>query len=593
MRYGSIFQETPFDVPDDGIKVPIGINSKGVEENYVFNVKNNIPHTFLIGGSGSGKSYLIQNVLLNAMLKYKAEDLEFYLMDFKMGGGEFRFYEGMPHVSHLLVDDADHQAVYEILSELKRKMGERGRKIEGNKDISTYNSLHPNDKLPYIILVVDECHKLFEADSADSKMQEEINKVITYIVKEGRSQGVTFFFATQTFMGMKIPDEIKNLASNRYLMRVAVDSDASKLINDGDKRNSQLSQGFAYHDATREFIHIYDYKPYAEQAKKAIIAHNQRPAGRNNFVFSGKDMYRLADAHPVSKPYPVAFVGKSVSVGRQDVTIELRKKEGDNILIAGINEHLQAERVFWNAAVSLAQQKLTDHRVTHITLIDNFGDEDENYEARYPYLQMLRQITQGNIQIASELKSEREEAIARIGQIVRQENPEGENHLLFILGQECMKRIMTKSLPSQATAPPPTDAPVIGTNRFGLPDMSQFVKNQQVQHAPASNVHDMEGSIKDELQYIMRNGPFCHVHVVMQVNQPSNIFESVIRAEISEFFNHVIVLNCPNEEGRLLPSALSDVSIDRLNTSEEMLRAYYYNDHKNQYQMITPYMLIK
>ncbi len=593
MRDGSIFREQPIDVPDDGIKVPIGINSKGIEEHYVFNVKSDYPHTFLIGGSGSGKSYLIQNVLLNAMLKYKAGDLEFYLMDFKMGGGEFRFYEGMPHVSHLLVDDADHQAVYEILSELKRKMEERGRKIAENKDLPTYNALHPNDKLPYIILVVDECHKLFEVETADSKMQDEINKVITYIVKEGRSQGVTFFFATQTFVGMHIPRAIQNEARNKYLMRVTMDEDAKDLIEDGAQRNSQLSQGFAYHNATREFIHIYDYKPYAQQAKEAIMAHNQRPVGRNNFVFSGKDMYRLADATPVSKPFPVAFIGKSVSVTRHDVTIELRKEEGENILITGINEHLQAERVFWSAALSLAQQQLTNHRVTHIILIDNFGDEDENYEARYPSLQMLRHITQSDIQIVSGRK--REEAIARIGQIVRQENPEEENYLLFILGQERMKRLLDKPLPSLATTPAPqegsTSAPAMGFNQFGLPDMSQFIKNRPAQSAYVTTSLAAAGNVKEELENIMRNGPEFHVHVVMQVNQPSNMFDYVSRTDLSEFFNHVVVLNCARDEENKLP--LDGVRIDRLNTSEEMLRAYYYNGRNNQHQMLTPYVLIQ
>ena len=166
-----------------------------------------------------------------------------------------------------------------------KSLAERGRKIGSYKNIVEYNEQHPNDRLPYIVLVVDECHKLFESETADRKMQEAINHVITSIVKEGRSQGVTFIFATQTFAGMEIPSEIKNEARNKYLMRVTTSEDADKLFNGGSVRNSSLSQGYAYHDARKQFIHIYNYVEFKDKAKETILKNNIRPDNRNNFVF--------------------------------------------------------------------------------------------------------------------------------------------------------------------------------------------------------------------------------------------------------------------------------------------------------------------
>ena len=318
----------------------------------------------------------------------------------------------MPHVSHLLIDDADHQAVFEILNELYKKMTERGRKIGSYKNIAEYNKNHPEDRLPYIVLVVDECHKLFESEAADHKMQEAINHVISSIVKEGRSQGVTFVFATQTFTGINIPAEIKNEARNKYLMRVTTSFDADKLIKDGSTRNSSLSQGYSYHDATKTFVHIYDYRNFMEKSKETILSKNQPVPGRNNFVFSGKDEYYLPIISPMTERYPSAFIGKSVSVERHDISIPLKKDSGSNILITGANDDMQAERVFFNIALSLATQTFGNGKKVRISLFDNPGDEDERFDKREKLFESLEHVDNVKINHLADTGRRKDETFA-------------------------------------------------------------------------------------------------------------------------------------------------------------------------------------
>lgn len=599
MADGSIFNRKPTEIGEQGIKVPIGRREEKVDDEafYEFDVNSDFPHTFLLGGSGSGKSFLLQNILLNAMLKYKAEDLEFYLMDFKMGAAEFSFYKDMPHVSHLLIDDADHQAVYEILDELNKKMAERGRKIGSYKNIVEYNKQHPNDRLPYIVLVVDECHKLFESETADRKMQEAINHVIVSIVKEGRSQGVTFIFATQTFAGMEIPSEIKNEARNKYLMRVTTSEDADKLFNGGSVRNGSLSQGYAYHDAQKTFIHIYDYRKFKDEAKETILKNNIRPDNRNNFVFSGKDEYNLPPIGSLKERYPIAYIGKSVSVNRNDMMIPLRKESGSNILITGVNDELQSERVFFNAALSLAIQSFANGKRARISVFDNPGDEDDRFDLREEIFNQLE--ANSNVRIFRS-KKDRLREIARLGDVARQENPDNEVNILLILAEEKMKRLLSEELPMDEL-PAVSQSEITETSvseqdslraKFGLPVSSSV----RVSSAPKPTMNTSPGrrtgtTMQEELLYLLKDGGESHVHIIMQVNQPGNILQDtnmVHRNDIRQWFSNIVMLKCSQEIQMKLPG--DDIRLDRLSDRNDMLRAIYLNEDGDA-KMFTPYLM--
>ena len=61
MKNGSAFEQKPLLIGEEGIKVPIGYDENNHQEAfYEFNVNSDYPHTFLLGGSGSGKSFLLK-----------------------------------------------------------------------------------------------------------------------------------------------------------------------------------------------------------------------------------------------------------------------------------------------------------------------------------------------------------------------------------------------------------------------------------------------------------------------------------------------------------------------------------------------------
>ena len=121
-------------------------------------------HAFVLGQTGSGKSVFLHTLLNNAMLKYSPDSLQFYLLDFKMGGVELNRYRSYPHVRALLVDESDPGITLEILKDIRMRMKERGEQMRqaGCQNLKDYNRENPNHKMPRLILLVDECHALFK-----------------------------------------------------------------------------------------------------------------------------------------------------------------------------------------------------------------------------------------------------------------------------------------------------------------------------------------------------------------------------------------------------------------------------------------------
>ena len=68
--------------------------------------KDNAPHTLIAGSTGSGKSVLMQNILLGIASTNTPEQAKIVLIDPKLGVDYFAF-EGMPHLQDGIIDDQD------------------------------------------------------------------------------------------------------------------------------------------------------------------------------------------------------------------------------------------------------------------------------------------------------------------------------------------------------------------------------------------------------------------------------------------------------------------------------------------------------
>ncbi len=164
-----------FEPINDTLLIPVG--KKGFDDvSFRMDIVSHV-HAFILGQSGSGKSVFLHDVISGAMLKYSPEDLELYLLDFKLGGVEFNRYKGEKHVHAMLVDNSDPQITLEILRELRDRMAERGKTLRqaGLTNIKEYNEQHQENKMKHILFIADECHEMFRVDDNNRAISNEIS----------------------------------------------------------------------------------------------------------------------------------------------------------------------------------------------------------------------------------------------------------------------------------------------------------------------------------------------------------------------------------------------------------------------------------
>ena len=580
--YGEMYKR-PYEDTDSIIEVPIGEEPNGNKINFLMNTVDHI-HCFILGQSGSGKSVFLHNIIAGAMLKYRPEDLQFYLLDFKLGGVEFNRYRESKHVKALLVDNSDLQVTLEILRDLNEQMKERGKMLRsaGVSNIADYNRANPNNHMPQILFVADECHAMFNSSMSNNhKLFREMSEVIARIAKEGRSQGVHLILATQTLAQTDISSEIINNISDRYLLKCA-SADSEKMIPNSSGKTANLATGQVYYrfkDLQEAIFQSYfTSNDEVSGLTKNIVSKAANSAGNGQFYFNGSQMFSIDEeliSNLPAKRNNVAALGCSVDLQRVPVQIPLKADDGENILFFGINDQEQVTRTVMNALTTLVYTARNSGRTLHTYVIDSLGFDDGKY------LDVLDKLSdEGLITIIKKRDWDIELHRMASGIIDRNIEPS----LLVILGQERMRDLrLNNDIEIEETTPVED-----GDSNFGM-DFSQFEFGGG--SAGKSKKVDIS-SYRKALAYILDNGPQTGVNTLLQVDQPSKIlYEDYVNAKfVFGKFNHLVMLR--SEEKAAAPLGLSDdIHLDQLPSEDERLRAIYYDSGSDKYQMFTPYII--
>ena len=559
----------------DTIIVPIG-KSSNAEVNFTMDMVSHV-HSFIIGQSGSGKSVFLHNIIGSAILKYAPEDLQLYLLDFKLGGVEFNRYKGIKHVKSLLVDNSDQQITLEILRELRERMIERGRQLRdcSVNNLVEYNKQNPNATMPQILVVVDECHEMFRVGSDIPRtVSNEILEIITKIAKEGRSQGVHLILATQTLSGTEISNEILNNVSDHYLLKCAT-SDSERMVERSSEITSKLSTGQIYYHHVDSQVQFQAYYTDKENAAKLIdLAKKKAENHQSNgeFYFNGSQLFKLdttvMEQGKKRAKYPIAYMGRNISINQNDLNITLRKDYSENILLFGLNDVEQVTRTTMNLFISLisyTQSKRLDYKFKVFNCLSN---EDSIYTEQ---LELLEE--EGYCEII-EGRKDRGKFLKQLAEDISNETVE--NTILLILGQERFRELkMDMEISNEKKQESSDDA-------FGFGGFS------------FSNEGTSSSSIKtfkQALELILDKGPELGVHTIMQLDKPSNfLFSDYISPKlVYQKFKHLIMLK--SDESASAQLHLNDnIRLETLSKDLERLRAYYYSEESDTYTLFTPYM---
>ena len=156
-------------------------------------------HVVISGKTGSGKSTLLHALITNLALHYSPDEVEFYLVDFKKGV-EFKTYATgqLPHARVIAIESEREfgVSVLERLDEELRRRGERFREL-GVQDLAGARDAC-DDKLPRVLLVIDEFQELFVADD---KLAQDASLLLDRLVRQGRAFGIHVLLGSQTLAG--------------------------------------------------------------------------------------------------------------------------------------------------------------------------------------------------------------------------------------------------------------------------------------------------------------------------------------------------------------------------------------------------------
>lgn len=154
---------------------------------------NNCAHGMLAATTGAGKSNFYHALILGLATRYSPEELRMYLIDGK-NGVEFEVYRSFPHAEVVSLKSSS-ELTGSILTELVAEVARRNDlfKKVGVNGFDEYRK-NENNKMPRILLLIDEYQVLFEGKDA-AKASDDLRTLSA----QARSAGVHMILGSQRF----------------------------------------------------------------------------------------------------------------------------------------------------------------------------------------------------------------------------------------------------------------------------------------------------------------------------------------------------------------------------------------------------------
>ncbi len=244
-------------------RLPLALG-KDIGGNVIVGDLADMPHLLVAGATGSGKTVCINAVISALLFRMSPEELKFVFVDPKIV--EMQMLSALPHLALPIVTDPK-----KVLLALRWLINEMERRYQvfakvGVRNINGFNTrdrkrdpqrapaekagadqqmeltvprdfeLKIPDKLPYIVLVVDELADLMMTAPADVEMS------ITRLAQLARATGIHMILATQRPSVNVITGVIKANVPARIAFQVASKQD-SRVILDANGADKLLGKG--------------------------------------------------------------------------------------------------------------------------------------------------------------------------------------------------------------------------------------------------------------------------------------------------------------------------------------------------------------
>jgi DNA segregation ATPase FtsK/SpoIIIE, S-DNA-T family len=177
----------------------------------------NQPHTLIAGITGSGKSVLMQNLILSIAATRSPEEAHIYLIDPKYGV-DYRPLDELPHVevgSGGIVDDP--AAAVRILGGLVDEMNGRYELFKQAKVANIHAYRRATGKpLPTLWIIHDEFADWMQTDG----YKDSVPNIVGRLSVKARAAGIFLLFAAQRPDKDVMPMQLRSQLGNRLILKV-------------------------------------------------------------------------------------------------------------------------------------------------------------------------------------------------------------------------------------------------------------------------------------------------------------------------------------------------------------------------------------
>ncbi len=179
------------------ITIPFAID----EDDNVINCsfENDLFAAYIMGAAGSGKSTLLHTIISGLIMNYHPDEVELWLLDFKML--EFKRYVDHcpPHVKYILLEKSE-DLVFDIIDHLTALLDER-QYLFSQHGWSKLTDVPVDQNMPAIFIIIDEFAQMSQIlkETKGSGYGSDYTIKLENLLAKGRALGLKFIFASQTY----------------------------------------------------------------------------------------------------------------------------------------------------------------------------------------------------------------------------------------------------------------------------------------------------------------------------------------------------------------------------------------------------------
>lgn len=234
VNLGSVWKRWSPEIVEGNQNIAIAIRENDGSILFLDPSQKHAPHTLVAGSTGSGKSVLMQNILLGIAATNTPQQAEVILIDPKQGVDYFQFEE-LPHLGGGVITD-DKQAIAKLqgLVEEMDNRYKRFKEVRANNITSHNRKVGISERMPTIWLIHDEFAEWMLVDEYKSA----VSTIVQRLGVKARAAGIHLIFAAQRPDANVMPMQLRANLGNRLILRV--DSEGTSEISLGEKGAEKL-----------------------------------------------------------------------------------------------------------------------------------------------------------------------------------------------------------------------------------------------------------------------------------------------------------------------------------------------------------------